>query len=205
MFFRSRYFLVSIVGLLLLLSAAFFLWIRFTPSQRTAPPSATTNTEIAVTVATKPVSQGIPVRLTIPAIKVDAAVEQVGLTAEGAVDVPSSPRTVGWYNLGPRPGAEGSAVIDGHFGWKDGLPSVFDNLHELKTGDTLSSVDDQGLTTTFVVRKLQTYNQQDIVPEVFTSTDGQAHLNLITCQGVWNRLKQTYAQRLVVFADKMAE
>ena len=45
---------------------------------------------------------------------------------------PKNPENAAWYELGPRPGEEGSAVIDGHYGtWKNGKTSAFDRLREL--------------------------------------------------------------------------
>ena len=49
------------------------------------------------------------------------AVEDVGLTPGGAMDVPKGPSDVAWFDLGPRPGEVGSAVIAGHEGWKDNI------------------------------------------------------------------------------------
>jgi len=71
---------------------------------------------------------GLPVRLKIPKINVDSAFEYVGLTPQGAMDVPKGPAEVGWFKLGTRPGEIGSAVVAGHSGWKNGIPAVFDNL-----------------------------------------------------------------------------
>lgn len=145
---------------------------------------------------------GLPLRLKIPSIDVDAPVEYVGLTYNGAMDVPKSPIEVGWFNLGPRPGENGSAVIAGHYGWKDNLPAVFDNLHTLRVGDKIFVEDEKGVTTTFVVREIKIYGKDEIVPEVFSSNDGKVHLNLITCTGDWNTAEKTRSQRLVVFTDK---
>ena len=147
-------------------------------------------------------SIGLPERLKIPKINVDAPFDHVGLTPLGEVDVPKDPANVGWYNHGPRPGEQGNAVIDGHFGWRDGLPAVFDDVHKLQKGDKLYIEDEKGLTVTFVVRELQTFGQTESVPNVFIPNDKKAHLNLITCHGVWNNKQRSYPDRLVVFADK---
>lgn len=143
-----------------------------------------------------------PVRLKIPKINVNSSLEYLGLTEDGAVDAPKGPSNAAWFNLGVRPGEIGSAVIVGHFGWKNGIPAVFDNLHKLKKGDKLHIEDDKGKIITFIVRELRTYTDNQIAPEVFGSTDDKAHLNLITCQGVWNKTKKSYSNRLVVFTDK---
>lgn len=39
--------------------------------------------------------------------------------------------------------------------------------------------------------------------EVFTSTDGKAHLNLITCFGSWDTDAKQYTDRFVIFTDKV--
>ena len=75
---------------------------------------------------------GLPIRLKIPAIKVDANLEYVGLTPDGSVGVPKSLSNAAWFNLGPRPGETGNAIIDGHFGWIRGVPGAFNDLYKLR-------------------------------------------------------------------------
>jgi LPXTG-site transpeptidase (sortase) family protein len=148
---------------------------------------------------------GLPVRLKIPKIGIDAVVESVGLTSEGAMDVPKGPSDVAWLKLGSRPGEHGSAVISGHYGWKNGVPAAFDNLSELRAGDKIYVVDKSGKTIAFAVRELRTYGENDDASDVFGSDDGTAHLNLITCEGAWNKTRKSYSDRLVAFADKVTE
>lgn len=146
---------------------------------------------------------GASARLKIPKINVDAVLESVGLTREGAMGVPKYPANVGWFNLGPRPGDIGSAVMAGHYGrWKNGQGSVFDNLSKLRPGDKIYVVDGQGAIIAFIVRQLRSYGPDEDATDVFVSNDDQAHLNLITCEGVWNKASKSYPKRLVVFADK---
>ena len=147
-------------------------------------------------------SVGLPVRLKIPAIGVDSAVISVGLTSDGAMDVPKDPTDVAWFNLGPRPGESGSAVINGHYGWKNNIPAVFDNLHKLREGERISVEDEKGVTTTFIVREIRIYDKDDVAFGVFESDDGKAHLNLITCMGDWNQVEKTHSERLVILTDK---
>lgn len=149
-----------------------------------------------------PQSPGLPVRLRIPKINVDAAIEQVGLTSGRAMDTPKGPAEAGWFNLGPRPGNEGSAVIAGHSGWKNNIPAVFDNLEDIKPGDHIAVQDDKGAVFSFVVRESRRYSPKANASDVFASNDGKAHINLITCVGVWNTLTKSRSERLVVFADK---
>lgn len=144
---------------------------------------------------------GKPVHLTIPKINVDSDVEYVGLTSGGAMDVPKGP-DVAWFDLGPRPGEDGTAVIAGHYGIKDGKGSVFDNLYKLRKGDKVYIKDDKGMTISFVVRETRRYNPKDDASDVFGTNVGKSHLNLITCEGVWDKVSQSYSERLVVFTDK---
>ena len=152
-------------------------------------------------------SVGNPVRLKIPIINVDAAIEYVGLTPDGAMDVPKEKErdNVAWFNLGPRPGDNGSATIAGHYGWKDGKESVFDNLYKLRKGDKIYIEDDKGEIVSFVVRESRRYDPQADASEVFVSTDGKSHLNLITCEGIWNKVSKSYSQRLVIFTTSLWE
>lgn len=145
---------------------------------------------------------GLPVRLKIPAINVNSAFEYVGLTPGGAVGIPKNPANVAWYNLGPRPGDIGSSVITGHINWYYGAIGVFVNLSKIKPGDKITVLDDKGATISFVVREIRDYDAAANAIDVFSSNDGKAHLNLITCDGVWDKSAQQYTKRLVVFADR---
>ena len=144
-------------------------------------------------------SYGLPVRLMIPRLGIDAAVEDVGLTADGAMGVPSSPKTVAWFKLGPHPGDKGSAVIAGHSGYRNGA-AVFDDLSNLRKGDLLFVEDAKGVPAEFVVRGSRTYDRDANASDVFGRNEGR-HLNLITCTGPWDAAAGTHDERLVVFTD----
>jgi LPXTG-site transpeptidase (sortase) family protein len=144
-------------------------------------------------------SSELPLRLIIPAINVNAAIQSVAVNAKGEMEVPSNDADVAWFSLGPRPGEKGSAVISGHYDGKNGEPAVFFNLYKLKKGDKLDIEDAKGKSIIFVVRESRTYDP-GYANEVFNRNDS-AHLNLITCDGVWDRAKKSYSKRLVVFAD----
>lgn len=145
---------------------------------------------------------GLPVRLKIPVISLDSIVESVGFTSDGAMGIPKNQEDVAWFNLGQRPGEIGNAVIDGHYGWKSKKPSAFDGLYKLRIGDKIFVEDDQGAVVSFVVRESRRYDQSSNAPDVFVSKDDKSHLNLITCEGEWDKVSRTYPNRLVVFADK---
>ena len=149
---------------------------------------------------------GIPTKLNIPAINVSADIKLLGLTSSGNMEAPEAPLDAGWYRLGARPGNIGSAVIAGHYGESSSkIKSVFDNLETLKKGDKISILDDAGETIVFIVQSTRILPRNDDAKSVFTSNDGKAHLNLITCHGTWEQDEQTYSDRYVVYTDAASQ
>ncbi len=153
-----------------------------------------------VLLAEEEVNIGLPIRLKIPAINVDAAIQYVGLTPTGAMGVPSNLVDTAWYNLGPRPGQKGNAVIDGHRSSRAWVPAVFDHLDDLRVGDYLTIEDDQGTIITFIVRENRTYDPEEDASDVFSQSDG-IHLNLISCSGNWDKVQKSFNKRVVIFTD----
>lgn len=142
---------------------------------------------------------GLPVRLVIPALNIDARIEEVGITTLGMMGIPEQVTNVGWFKFGYRPGEVGSAVIAGHFNDSFGEGAVFENLYKLKKGDILYVEDDNGVFTVFTVQKSAVYDA-GFADEIFNRNDG-TYLNLITCDGVWDGIKKSFSKRLVVFSD----
>lgn len=193
-----------IVLFILFVFGLFFAGYLFWPSMRESMQSSVTPIieDIVTLVIPAKVSYGVPIRLKIPVINVDASVEETGVLANGEMGIPEGPGGVAWFKFGPRPGETGSAVIDGHYGWKNSIPAVFDSLKKLQIGDKLSIEDDKGLIINFVVREIREYNPKEDASNVFNSYDGKAHLNLVTCDGPWNRNTASRPNRIVVFTDK---
>lgn len=150
-------------------------------------------------IQTEIVRPPLPLRLKIPKLHVNARIEYMGLTPKGEMDIPTNTSNVAWYSLGSIPGEIGSAVMAGHFNGENGLDGVFAHLSTLQTGDTLLIENTIGETIVFSVRETRMYSP-GIVDEVFRESD-RSHLNLVTCDGVWNINKKSYSKRLVVFAD----
>ena len=146
--------------------------------------------------------------ISIPSIKVNAKIKEVGLTSKGAIGAPEKPEDTAWYNKSPKPGEIGNSIIDGHFGWKDGIPAVFDNLNKIKIGDKIyienknTDKDENKSIITFVVTEIKTYEDDSDSKDLFTIKDDKAHLVLVTCAGTWDKTGKSYSKRLVVFSDR---
>ncbi|MBX5458495.1 MAG: class F sortase [Thermogemmatispora sp.] len=143
-----------------------------------------------------------PARLLIPAIGVEAAVERVGLAADGTLATPQRRPwdDVGWYSLGALPGQQGSAVIAGHLDRPGGYPAVFWNLHLLRPGTPLTVIDERGQRWHFRVTAVASYPpEQAPLLQIFADRSGH-YLNLITCAGSWIPSEHQTTERLVVYS-----
>jgi LPXTG-site transpeptidase (sortase) family protein len=149
------------------------------------------------------VSVDEPRRLLIPAIKLDAQVEHVGITKNGDMDTPRQDpwNHVGWYSAGIAPGNRGSAVIAGHLDRPGGTAAIFWSLNKLRVGNEVSVVLASGKTLRFQVQRLVFY-APDKAPlqDIFADTSG-TYLNLITCAGNWIPAQHQTSQRLVVYTS----
>lgn len=163
-------------------------------------PASPVSTVVAHTTRQKPPAAR-PTTISIPSIGVDTIIAHAGLREDGAMDIPKNPDQVAWYEFGTRPGDEGSAVIAGHSGWTGSHGSIFNDLYKLQKGDRLSVLDQAGSTKTFIVTGTKEYSPTADATSVFQSSDGKAHLNLITCDGVWVNATNSDSSRLVVFTD----
>lgn len=150
-------------------------------------------------ITTQAVSTAAPIRLTIPSLKLDALIEQVGQRSDGAMDTPSLVEDVGWYRLGVAPGEVGRAVIAGHLDLVDGSPAVFWDIGKLEAGDEVIVYVEDGTEYHFRVMRKQRYAYEDAPLEEIFGFSLRSELNLITCAGTWDRKESNYASRLVVY------
>ena len=151
------------------------------------------------------ITPGVPVSISIPKLHVNAPVESVGMDSQGRMDVPKTAEDTAWYKPGYKPGMKGSAVIDGHLDRVTGAPAVFWNLKNLTTGDIISVAEDNGHTYTFAVDRLVRYPYNSFpIQEVFGASEIPM-LNVITCNGVWDKNTRNYSDRLVVYSKLVSQ
>ncbi len=151
------------------------------------------------TAAPRPDSFIIPRRIKIPAIRVETFVERVGVTQDGLMDVPRNIWNTAWFGEGGfRPGEPGNAVVAGHLD-APGTKAVFWDLDKLKPGDKIFLDDAGGRELVFEVydKKIYPFNNAPLL-NIFGPSP-EAHLNLITCGGTFDRTSRNYNQRLVVY------
>jgi hypothetical protein len=168
----------------------------------------------------------VPVELVIPSIAVKSPLLSVGMTSEAAMSAPeggaNSPdwSDTFWYRGSSVPGAVGTATIAGHIDDRFGNYAVFGRLSQLVVGDRIFIRDTKsGFREQFVVTGSHAYTlaQAKTMPVLDLiygtgppkgeppqpSSDGLAHLSLVTCAGEWVPSLDTHNERLVVSAVRV--
>jgi sortase (surface protein transpeptidase) len=140
-----------------------------------------------------------PTSIAIPAIGVHAPIVAVGLQANGAMQLPN-PGQVGWYRLGPRPGAPGPAVLIGHVDNHTG-PDVFYRLRQLRPGDQILIGQSDGTTTRFLVGRLAQHPKTALPTNRIWTTTTRPLLRLITCGGPFIHATGHYRDNQIVYAS----
>lgn len=139
-----------------------------------------------------------PVKLMIPSIQIDAVVEPVGVLENGQMGVPGNTKRVGILIPGTKAGENGNVVMAGHVDNHTGS-AVFYHLNKMKIGNQVIVLDKKGQRLVYIVENIESYPTSDApLKKIFGQSD-EAHLNLITCSGNFNKGKREYEQRLVVF------
>lgn len=149
------------------------------------------------------VSTAAPVRVGIPSIGVDSALETLGIGADGALTAPVDFDLAGWYAGGVVPGQVGPAIIAGHV---DSVtaPAVFARIGELAPGAEVVVSMSDGTRKTFVVTgSAQSAKSNFPTDEVYSNVP-TPELRLITCAGAFDSSIGHYTDNLIVFATLKA-
>jgi sortase A len=148
----------------------------------------------------QPAPVGNPVELRIPSLGVDAAVQSVGVEADGSMGIPSNFEDVAWFASGYKPGEDGRAVFDGHVSSTDAA-AVFYHVEDLRRGSRIYVTDEDGVELTFQVTEVDSYPlDRTPVDTIFAGTDWP-QVVLITCGGEWHPDVQLFDHRTVVYAS----
>ena len=150
------------------------------------------------------VSAEFPRYLTVEKLGIhNARVLPMGVTANGAMDVPNNIFDVGWYTGSDRPGSGGTVVIDGHNGGPN-IHGVFKDLPLLDSGDIIKVERGDGKTFTYkVVESISVplSEANAYMETALTSPEsGTESVTLISCTGEWSQVQYTYLSRQFVRA-----
>jgi sortase (surface protein transpeptidase) len=140
-----------------------------------------------------------PVSLTIPSIGVRTGLVHLGVTASGALQVPSTTTVAGWYTGSARPGATGAAVIAGHIDSQNG-PGVFFRLRLLHPGSRVYVRRADGTLAVFEVTSVRSYPKSRFPTLAVYGPVPAAELRLITCGGTFDFATGHYLSNVIVYA-----
>ena len=170
------------------------------PSPSAAPVLESAAPVPVPSTATAAVDPGSrPARLQVPAVGIDTVLIDLGIAADGTLEVPTDYAQAGWLDRSPTPGSRGPAVLAGHVDSKAG-PAVFYRLRDLVAGDQVVVTRADGQVVRFTVDGVQQY-AKDAFPTdaVYGPVPGPV-LRLITCGGTFDRGTGHYRDNLVVYA-----
>jgi hypothetical protein len=142
----------------------------------------------------------VPVRLRIPALHVDSAVQRLGLAADGTIAVPDRTDVAGWFEQGARPGQPGPAVILGHVDSKTG-PGIFIALSTVRPGTMVRVDRSDGTAANFRITKVARVPKVEFPTDIVYAPTLDSTLRLVTCGGSFDRAHGSYRDNVIAFAD----
>ena len=163
------------------------------------PATQTDRTQVRDQITGLVLPESPPVSVSIPSIGVRSKLVDLGLDADGALEVPRDPALAGWFSRGAAPGALGPAVIAGHVTW-DGAPAVFRRLGTLQRGDQVAVTRKDGKTAIFTVSRVARFSKSHFPTHAVYGAIDHAGLRLITCGGTYDAAKHRYLDNVIVFA-----
>ncbi|MFF8727503.1 class F sortase [Streptomyces sp. NPDC015171] len=141
-----------------------------------------------------------PLRIRVPAIRVNAPLTGLALTPSGSLDAPPAKEMnlAGWYEAGTTPGETGTAIVAGHVDNADG-PAVFYDLGALKRGARIEVDRRDGTVAVFTVDAVEVYSARDFPDAKVYGAAPRPELRVITCGGGYSKTTG-YQGNVVVFA-----
>ncbi|CAM5343909.1 class F sortase [Streptomyces griseus] len=159
------------------------------PSAATAATPSTSARDEAGSGSTTPPrtdepERSAPTEVSIPSIGVRSTLMELGLNADGTVEVPPAEKgmTAGWYSGGSTPGSPGPAVLIGHNDTRFGR-AVFHDLKKIREGAEVLVRDGAGRTLRFTVTGKEAVSKKAFPTEKVYGPTKDSTLRLITCDG----------------------
>ncbi|WP_367819753.1 class F sortase [Streptomyces sp. LMG1-1-1.1] len=171
------------------------------PVVAAAPDGARADASAVAAVSVPgPLPPSAPVRVRVPAVRIDAPVTDVGLDAEGWIEAPppEDDRLAGWFTGAVTPGERGTAVVVGHVDTPNGR-AVFYDLGALAKGHRVEIARRDGRTAVFSVYGVEVVPKDAFPAARVYGDSGRPELRLITCGGAFTE-ESGYTGNTVVSA-----
>ncbi|MFF1506597.1 class F sortase [Streptomyces sp. NPDC058326] len=174
------------------------------PLAAAAPDGTRAAAALAPLPVPGPLPPSTPVRVRVPAVRIDAPVTEVGLDADGWIEAPppEDNRLAGWFTGAVTPGERGTAIVVGHVDTPGGR-AVFYDLGALGRGHRVEIARRDGRTAVFTVYGVEVVPKEGFPAARIYGDVGIPELRLITCGGAFTE-ENGYAGNVVVSA-RLAE
>lgn len=149
-----------------------------------------------------PAIPSLPASITIPDIDAESSLIETGIKSDQSIETPpvERPQQASWYNLSPRPGDVGPAIILGHVDGH-GQRGIFYRLKDLKPGSDVVIEAQDGTLFTFEVYEVSKFPKKKFPTDRVYGNTIDPELRLITCGGAFgNAQPGHYDDNIVAFA-----
>lgn len=172
-----------------------------TAPETSAPDSTRSATTSGVPQVVTSLAHIAPVQVIIPAIDVDSPLVNLGLNADGTLEVPNDYEKAGWFTGGNYPGDPTGppGLLAGHVDDYTG-PAVFFELKSLVAGDEVHIVRADNTVAVFVVTATEQFPKNEFPAEQVYAPVAGSEIVLITCTGEFNENARSYLDNFVVRA-----
>ena len=145
-----------------------------------------------------------PIALNIDKFAIYADVEQLNIV-DGAMQNPTGPFVVSWYEETAGLGEIGNVVLAGHVDYWNVGPAVFYDIfwgEQMTEGDQITVTGEDGSVYSYKVQFQKLYSVEELTPEIITDLifpGSKAELiTLITCGGEFDVTTSEYNSRVIV-------
>ncbi|WP_235521058.1 class F sortase [Cellulomonas sp. Leaf395] len=151
----------------------------------------------AQTSATPP-----PVRLAVPDVGIDMAVDPVGVRDDGEMEIPEDADRAGWYRFGPAPAdPAGATVVAAHVDSVQTGIGQFAKLLDVGAGAAVTVTTADGIPHQYRVVSVEKIPKDGAPVDQWFDRSGAPRLVLVTCGGTFRRDIGHYTDNVVVTAE----
>ncbi|MBO3102448.1 class F sortase [Cellulomonas fengjieae] len=143
-----------------------------------------------------------PVRLAVPDVGIDMAVDPVGVRDDGEMEIPEDANRAGWYRFGPAPADRaGATVVAAHVDSVQTGIGQFARLLDVAVGATVTVTTADGVAHEYRVVTVEKVPKDGAPVDQWFDRSGAPRLVLVTCGGTFRRDIGHYTDNVVVTAE----
>ena len=167
------------------------------PAVYHTPPPVPSPEPIEEPEPTRPPIEAWPAWMYIPALDVDARIQDTGFDeAVNSMAIAPSGTVISWWRDSSIPSNEGNAIFGGHNKWGGALGQLY-YLDTLEIGDEMEIVYTDGTSLVFRLESVFVYALATAPAKVIMDLEGEARVTIITCKEPFNPRTGTSDNRII--------